>query len=65
MYYGFSIHSSVDGDFGCFYVLSIVSSAAINTQCMCLSGLWVSQDMCPGVGLLGHMVVLVLVFFFF
>ena len=29
------------------------------------SGLWFSQDMCPGVGFLGHMVVLFLVFFFF
>ena len=32
---------------------------------MCLFELWFSQGICPVVGLLGHIVVLVLVFFFF
>ena len=31
MYHIFFIYSSVDGHLGCFYVLAIVSSAAMNT----------------------------------
>ena len=30
VYHSFFIHSSVDGHVGCFYVLSIVNSAAVN-----------------------------------
>ena len=32
MYHIFFIHSSVDGHFGCFHVLAIVKSAAVNIQ---------------------------------
>ena len=32
MYHIFFIHWSVDGDLGCFHVLAIVNSAAINTE---------------------------------
>ena len=32
MYHCFLIHSSVDGHLGCFYVLAIVNSAAMNTR---------------------------------
>ena len=31
MYHDFFIHSSVDGHLGCFYVLAVVNSAAVNT----------------------------------
>ena len=30
MYHNFSIHSSMDGYLGCFHVLAIVHSAAVN-----------------------------------
>ena len=32
MYYLFFIHSSVDGYLGCFHVLTVVNSAAVNTE---------------------------------
>ena len=53
MYHNCFIHSSVNGH---WHVLAIVSSAAVNTGVsFCIM---VSQDICAGIGLLGHMVVL-------
>ena len=58
----FFTHSSIDEHLGYFHVLAVVNSAAINIGCMYLFELEFSLDMCPGVGLLDHMVILFLVF---
>ena len=67
MYYNFFIHLSVDRHVCCFYVLDIINIAIMIIRVTCLLELWFSQGICPVVGLLDHMVVLLLVgvFFFF
>ena len=62
MYHNFFIHSSVDEHLGCFLVLAVVNSAAINNEIHVSFSIWFSQGICLGVGLLGHMVVLCPVF---
>ena len=60
MYHVFLIHSSLNGHLNCFHVLAIVNSAAMITGVHDLFELEFSSflDICPKVGLLGHMVVL-------
>ena len=62
MYHGFFIHSSADGHLGCFHVLATVNSAATILEYMCVFQFWFPQGIWLVVGLLGHMVVLFLVF---
>ena len=53
MYHNFSIHSSVEGHLGCFYVLAIVNSAAKNIGVhVSFSVLFFSGYM-PGSGIAG------------
>ena len=60
--YPFSV-TSVDGCLGYFHVLAVINSCSIATigtenigGCRYLFELWFSPDICPEVGLLGHMV---------
>ena len=59
MYHIIFIHSSVDGHLGCSRVLTSVYRAAVNTGVHAVFfffELWLSQGVCPVVGLLDYMV---------
>ena len=60
MYHSFFIHSSVNVYLGCFHVLAVVNSAAVNTGVHVSFSITFFQDICPVVGLLGHIVLLFL-----
>ena len=65
IYHIFFILSSVDGHLGSSHILVIVSNATMNIRVHVsfrISVFLFFSDMYPGVGLLGHMVVLFLVF---
>ena len=63
MYHNFFIHSSVHGHAGYFHILATVNSAAVNNGIHVSFSILVSSGYMPGVGLLGHMVVLIIDFF--
>ena len=64
MYHIFFIYSSVDGHLSCFQVLAIVNNTAVNIgqHVLFQISVFTFGDVCPGVRLLAHMVVLFLVY---
>ena len=53
MYHDFFIHSSVDGHLGCFHVLAIVNSAAMNNGIHVSLSILVSSGNMPRSGIAG------------
>ena len=53
MYHNFFIHSSVDGHLGCFHVLAIVKSAAVNNGIHASLSILVSSGYMPRSGISG------------
>ena len=53
MYHNFFIYSSVDGHLGCFHVLAIVNSAAVNDGIHVSLSILVSSGYMPRSGIVG------------
>ena len=53
MYHNFFIHSSVEGNLGCFQVLAIVNSAAMNNGIHVSLSILVSSGYVPRSGIAG------------
>ena len=53
MYHNFFIHSSVDGRLGCFHVLAIVNSAAMNNGIRVSSSILISSGYVLRIGVAG------------
>ena len=53
MYHNFFIHSSVDGHLGCFRVLAIINSAAVNNGIHVYFSVLVSSGYMPRSGIAG------------
>ena len=53
IYHNFFIHSSVDGHLGCFHVLAIVSSVAMNNGIRVSLSILVSSGYKPRSGIAG------------
>ena len=61
IYHNFFIHSSVDGHLGCFHVLDIVNSVAMNNGIHVSLSILVFSGYKPRSGIAGSYVVLFLV----
>ena len=53
MHHNFFIHSSIDGHLGCFHVLAIVNSAAVNNGIQVSFSILVSSGYMPRCGISG------------
>ena len=53
MYHNFLMHSSADGHLGCFHVLAIVNSAAVNIGVHMSFSILVSSEYMPRSGIAG------------
>ena len=53
IYHNFFIHSSVDGHLGCFHVLAIVNSAAVNNGIHMSFSILISSEYMPRSGIAG------------
>ena len=65
MYHNFCIHSSVNEHLGCFHVLAIVSSAAVNNGIHVSFSIFVSSGYMPRSGIAGPYGVFVCLFVLF